>query len=115
MVVGDFIFITVRKIGYCKGSGSAYLEIPYLVINFSGVTLSIWLSIFGYKLTKAEKENFTLTENKSDLRPPRVEASYANPMPSMWKCIIINILAQVIGLARTIYYVSDPAMDCKFT
>lgn len=36
-------------------------------------------------------------------------------MPSMWKCIIINILAQVIGLARTIYYVSDPAMDCKFT
>ncbi len=36
-------------------------------------------------------------------------------MPTMWKCIIINILSQIIGLGRTIYYIADPSMDCKYS
>jgi hypothetical protein len=59
--------------------------------------------------TERERNEIIRQEVVSD------SANYSNPMPKMWKCIVINILSQVIGLARTIYYVADPAMDCKFT
>ena len=33
----------------------------------------------------------------------------------MWKCIVINIFSQVVGLSRTIFYVTTPEKNCKFT
>ena len=40
---------------------------------------------------------------------------YSNPLPTMWKCIAINILSQVVWIGRTVYFVADREMDCKFT
>lgn len=40
---------------------------------------------------------------------------YSNPLPTMWKCIAINILSQVVGLGRTVYFVVDRQMDCRWT
>jgi hypothetical protein len=75
------------------------------------VTLSIWLVVFGYHHTKSEilKNELIHQEMMAD------SGRFSNPMAKMWKCIAVNILAQTIGLARTIYYVSDPTMDCRFT
>lgn len=81
------------------------------MVNLLGVTLSIWLIIFGYQHSKAEVEK---NEIINQMVMPDSE-KYSNPLPSMWKCIAINILSQVVGISRTIYFVVDRAMDCKFT
>lgn len=92
-------------------SNKSYTEIPYLVLNLSGVTLSIWLIIFGYQHSKVEVE-------KNEIINQMVVADsekYSNPLPTMWKCIAINILSQVVGLSRTVYFTVDRAMECRFT
>ena len=82
-----------------------------MVLNLSGVTLSIWLVIFGYQHSKVEVE-------KNEMINQAVVADsekYSNPLPTMWTCIAINILSQVVGLGRTVYFVVDRKMDCRWT
>lgn len=100
----EILYTSMWKTSAIANVPFSYLEIPYLLVYSSGVSLSIWLAIFGYQLTKAEirKNEAINQEIVAD------SLKYSNPMPKMWKCIVINILSQVIGLARTIYFVSDP-------
>lgn len=111
IIFADFLFVNIVNLASCKGKYPQYEEIPYLVVNLVGVTLSIWLAIFGYQHMKTE-ENRNGRINQ-DIMPDSQQ--YRNPMPTMWKCIVINILSQVVGLARTIYFIADPSMDCRFS
>lgn len=80
-------------------------------MNVMGVSLSIWLVIFGHKHNNSERGQIAGVISVVVTAP---EPLY-NPLPKMWKCIAINIASTTVALIRTIYFMAAPEMDCRYT